>query len=347
MNILKLSKVVFIICVSMLVFSCRQSNTWNTANISEHQLEFPIGNYDHVVYLNRVIGFAYSYDRLPPEQRIIYAYEGDKTFTRFFPESDPKCISYSYFQVVSILPDGRLGLLKECNDASATTNFLSTNRSIYAYDWYTGELERLVAGKLTQSFNPKYYTWNPNMTLGAQETGPGYPGTIYWIKREGMSPMDIEIEDRGLTWNLKDYLDGKQRTGAARHPAWSPDGKIIAFFVTTYGIQEDPLPKYNVVYDLFFMNPSALKPVPELMDVADAGKIVWSPNNEYLLFRGCIGRRLTCGLWRYKISDKALSLVKEGSFADYIWVANDRIIVIKNIDLSYDYNEIWEYTILE
>jgi Tol biopolymer transport system component len=163
-----------------------------------------------------------------------------------------------------------------------------------------------------------------------------------------MSPMDIEIEDRGLKWNLKDYLEGKERTGAARHPAWSPDGKTIAFFVTIYGIREDPSPKYNVNYDLFFMDSSTLKPVPELMDVADAGKIVWSPNNEYLLFRGCIGRRLTCGLWRYRISDKTLSLIEEGeSFADYIWITNNKVVAIKDTDIFSDGSEIWEYSISE
>jgi hypothetical protein len=159
--------------------------------------------------------------------------------------------------------------------------------------------------------------------------------------------MDIEIEDDGLSWNLKDYLEGQERTGAARHPAWSPDGKTIAFFVTTYGILEEPKPKFNVNYDLFFMDPTTLKPGLELMDVADADKIVWSPNNEYLLFRGCIGRRLTCGLWRYKISDKTLSLIKEGEFADYIWITNEKIVAAKNIELPYKDNQIWEYNFSE
>ena len=185
------------------------------------------------------------------------------------------------------------------------------------------------------------------MTLGVQETGPGYPGTIYWIKPEGISPMGIEIEDRGFTWNLKDYYEGKERVGGVRYPSWSPDGKTIAFFVTSYGILEGPSPKYNVKYDLFFMDPSTLEPVLELMDVADADNIVWSPNNEYLLFRGCIGRKLTCGLWRYKVSDKTLILIKEGDFADYIWITNEKIVVAKNIELPYRDNQVWEYTILE
>lgn len=338
--------ILIILLMNLLLASCGPDKEWASVQTSERLLEFPKGNYDHVVSIaNHVIGFAHN--RLPPEQRIVFANETDTTLTPFNPEDDPKCLNYSYFEVVSTLPDGRLGLLKECDDASEATAYLSTNRSIYAYDWRTGVLEKLVEGKLTHSFDPKIYTWNPDMTLGLQESISGFPGTIYWIKHSGMSPMDIKITDRNLTWNLRDYFDGKERIGTARYPAWSPNGKTIAFFVTTYGILEDPLPKYNVNYDLFFMDPTTLKPIPELMDVADADKLVWSPNNEFLLFRGCIGYRLTCGLWRYRISDKSLSLIKKGSFADYVWITNDRIVAIKNVDPSSDYNEIWEYTILD
>ncbi len=341
------TKFAFITVLLITLTSCAPRNEWISLKINERQLSFPPGYYNHLVYIDdRIIGFVNNIDA-PKEEQIAFAYEDDKDMTPFNPEDDPKCVNYSYFQVVSLLPDGRLGLLKECDDESAATSYLSTNRSIFAYDWHTGELEQLVAGKLTQGSNPKFYTWNPEMTLGVQETGPGYPGTIYWIKPDGMSSMDIEIEDRGLTWNLKDYLNDKERTGAARHPAWSPDGKTIAFFATIYGIREDSVPKFNVNYDLFLMDPNTLKPEQELMDVADAGKIIWSPNNESLLFRGCIGRRLTCGLWRYKVSDKTLSLIREGEFADYIWITNEKIVVAKNIDLPYKDNQIWEYSISE
>ncbi|MEP7136202.1 MAG: hypothetical protein ABI904_14845 [Chloroflexota bacterium] len=340
------TKLVFTAMLLILVTSCASDNKLTSLSVTERLLSFPPGYYDSVVYIdNRLIGFAVNIDA-PIEEQNSFAYEGDKEKTLFNPEIDPKCVRYSSFQVMSLLPDGRLGLLKECADNSGTT-YLSTNRSIYAYDWQTKELKRLVAGELTHGFRPKFYTWNPDMTLGIQETNAGYQGTIYWITPDGISPMDIEIEDRGLTWNLKDFLDEKERTGFVRDPAWSPDGKTIAFFASTYGIREEPLPKYNVNYDLFFMSPSKLKPVSELMDIADADRIIWSPNNEYLLFRGCVGRPLTCGLWRYKINDKTLSLVKEGDFADYIWITNEKIIATKNIESPFNDNQIWEYSISE
>ena len=82
------------------------------------------------------------------------------------------------------------------------------------------------------------------------------------------------------------------------------------------------------------------------MDVADADKIVWSPNNEYLLFRGRIGRRLICGLWRYRISDKTLALIKE--VVCRLYLDHEREIVgIKYTNNTYSVTEIWEYTITE
>jgi len=341
------TKFAFITILLITLTSCAPRNELSSLSITERQLSFPPGYYNHIVYIDdRVIGFSDNSDA-PKEEQISFAYEGDKDATLFNLEDDPKCVNYSTFQGVSLLPDGRLGLLKECDDESAASSYLSTNRSIFAYDWHTGKLEQLGAGKLTQGSNPKFYTWNPDMTLGVQETTGSYRGTIYWIRPEGISPMDIEIEARGLTWNLKDHLEGKERTGLVVAPAWSPDGKTVAFFASTYGIREEPGPKFNVNYDLFFMDPSTLKPMPELMDVANAGTIIWSPNNEYLLFSGCIESRSTCGLWRYKISDKTLSLIKEGEFADYIWITNETIVVAKNIDLPYKDNQIWEYSISE
>ena len=336
---MKLSK--FFLIVSMLLFvtSCTPEN-WTSLEIVERQLTFPPGYYNHLVYLDgKIIGFAQD-SNAPKEKQVSFAYEGETERTIFLPEDDPRCKRYTLFNVVGLLPDGRLGLFKECKKDEA----LTATRAIYAYDWHSGKLQQLVVSQIP-FWGPKDFTWNPEMTLGIQETTGSYRGTIYWIAPDGTSPMDIEIENRGLTWNLKDYLEGKEKTGLVVAPSWSLDGKRIAFFVSTYGILEEPRPKFNVNYDLFFMDPVKLEPKLELMDVADAGNIVWSPNNENLMFRGCIGRRLICGLWRYKIADKSLALIKEGEFADYIWITNEKIAAAKNIELPYNDNEIWEYSI--
>ncbi|MBK9211162.1 MAG: hypothetical protein IPL71_23910 [Anaerolineales bacterium] len=156
---MKIAKIVLVIFALTLVVSCMPNNQITSVTIAERLLLFPVGYYEHVVYINNhIVGFTSN--TLPLEKSISFAYEGEDSVTPFNPEDDPKCTTYSYFQVVSILPDGRLGLLKVCRDNSSSSGFLSTNRSIYAYNWQTGELERLVAGKLTQADRPKFYSWN-------------------------------------------------------------------------------------------------------------------------------------------------------------------------------------------
>ena len=156
MNTKKTSNLAFIAIISIFIVSCMPANEVTPARISERLLSFPPGYYNHVVHLdNMVIGFIIDPDAPKREEEIAFAYEEDTQFTLFHPVDDPKCTKYSYFQVVSVLPDGRLGLLKTCRDDSASTIWLSTHRSIYAYDWDTSDLERLVAGKLTQGSAPK------------------------------------------------------------------------------------------------------------------------------------------------------------------------------------------------
>jgi hypothetical protein len=110
------------------------SEKWVSINVTERSLSFPPAYYEKLVYVSsQVIGFTAD-SRAPKEEQISFAYEGDKETTLFRPEDDPKCTRYTYFYIVNLLPDGRLGLLKECNDDSAATAYLSTNRSILAYD---------------------------------------------------------------------------------------------------------------------------------------------------------------------------------------------------------------------
>src|SRR5687767_12567380 len=133
-----LTKFAFIAALLITLTSCTPRNEWASLKINERPLSFPAGYYNHIVYIDdRVIGFADNSDALKEEQ-ISFAYEGDKATTLFNPEDDARCTRYYTFQVISLLPDGSLGLLKTCADDSGSTAYLSTNRFIFAYDWHTG-----------------------------------------------------------------------------------------------------------------------------------------------------------------------------------------------------------------
>ncbi len=185
------------------------------------------------------------------------------------------------------------------------------------------------------------------MTRGVQEMGDDLSGTIYWIDPHGPSPMDVEVEDKGLAWNLRDYYEGKRNgVGIAENPAWSPDGKTIAFFASNYGMRETPVPDLNVRSELYFMSPSTLRPIPVLIGIVDDGIVRWSPDSKRLVFFGCIGLQVECGLWLYDISGKILTLVDSGDyFYDATWIGNTKLAAIRDVTLPTDANQIWEYSL--
>lgn len=326
--------------LSILLLSCSRNSIPidGRVSIGGKLLSFPTAYYQSVVYVDgQLLAFTRN-DVNRSAERVSYAYEGGRVLHFFNPQHIEKCENFIGYSIKGVLPDGRIGFLG-CGET------VGSNWSIFALDWQTAEVEQLVKGPLTEGYQSKDFTWNPDMTRGVQEMVGGYQGTLYWISPEGISPMDVKIEDQGLTWNLKDYYEGKERTGLVRFPSWSPDGKTIAFFVSTYGIREEPIPKMNIRYELYFMDSSELKPVQILQGIADAFRLRWSSDSKYLLFDGCVGRRLKCGLWLFSLEDKSLSLIAEGEFQDFLWITHKKVVAIKNIALPYDDNQIWEYSI--
>ena len=330
------------LATATLLISCSPGNIPVNDNIivKSQLLQFPTASYENVVYMNgRLVVFGYGPETLPSSTPS-FAYEGDPTLSPFNLPNDATCIRYTrYYVRGGVLPDGRLGLLKDCGGQS-----LRSVGSVFAYNWQTGELEKLVQGPLPEVFSLRSYTWNPQMTRGIQVMGDALYSTIYWITPESALPMDVEVEDQGLTWNLRDFYDGKQRVGSADFPAWSPDGNTIAFFATTYGLQEEPLPKLNVKSELYLMNISDMKPKQILQGIANASRLRWSPDSKRLAFSGCIGFPLECGLWLYSLDTKSLALVDHGDFADITWITNQELAAIKNIEVTYANNQIWEYS---
>ncbi len=308
--------------------------------IPKRLLSFPPAVYLSLAYVNdRLIAFTFP---KPHPPAIAFAYEGGQQLFPFEPMPDPTCTRYlRYYVMGHVLPDGRLGLLKDCGGAAP-----GNVASVFAYDWQTQQLTRLVREDL--SGGPYHeFTGNPQVTRGVQEMGSGLQGTIFWIDANGPSPMDVEIEDQGLTWNLGDYYEGKRGgVGFAESPAWSPDGKTIAFFASPYGIRETPVDRLNVQSELYFMDPSTLRPVRMLQAIANARYVRWSPDSKRVAFFGCIGWQVECGAWLYDIDGKLLTLVDSGSyFNDITWIGNTKLAAIREDTVPTEANQVWEYAL--
>jgi len=343
---MKVKKLLLVWLLGTFMFAACSPNSTpidDSIKIKSQLMSFPTAFYENVIYLNdRIIAFSHDPNKHPSE-RVSYAYEGDQNLHLFKLAQDPTCRETAYNIFGGVLPDNRLGLLKDC-----LTQLPASIPSILAYDWQTGTLEQIVKGPIAEGDLPKAFTWNPQMTKGVQEMGNGIEGTIYWISPEGASPMDIEIEDQGLKWNLKDYFEGHtERVGSASFPAWSPDGNTIAFFASAYGIREEPRPKMNAKRALYLMKVSDLKPVQVIPEIPNAFRLRWSPDSKQLLFSGCMGSQFQCALWLYNVDTKLLASIDKGDFQDFTWINNEEIVAIRNIALPYDDNQIFEYTISE
>jgi hypothetical protein len=338
-----LKRLILLVLACTILISCSSNDITinDDSPVDGELLSFPSAFYQNIVYMDsRLLGFTESLAR-EPANRVSYAYEGDSVLQLFDPLDAKDCPMFIGYAMKGLLPDGRIGFLG-CGQGS--------NWTIFALDWQTGEVKRLVRA-LAGGYSSKDFTWNPEMTRGVQEMVDAAQGTIYWISPDGIAPMDIEIEDQGLKWNLKDYYEHRDSfepgIGYALSPAWSPDGKTIAFFASTYGMREVPRLRANIKFELYFMDPSELKPVQILNGIANAVRIRWSPDSKHLLFQGCAGAKRKCGLWIYSLEAKTLTLVAEGEFfEDYIWKDTSTIVAIKfDIDKYLDESEIWEYSV--
>jgi len=252
----------------------------------------------------------------------------------------------------AVLPDGRLGLIQRCYDRwPDRPTPLGDESYLLAYDWATGDIDQLVEGPLPNSDLAGEFTWNPEMTRGAQEFVSLY-GTLYWISPTGTEPMTATVSDGRRSWSLdenylaiRDHLEAND-TGVARAPAWSPDGTQIAFLSTLDSIGRGDMGRTAGSWGLYLMGPVALEPKPVLDGIYDPTAMQWSPDGEWLAFVGQAGQRRQRGLWLYSPTLDQLKLVAEGRVVGLAWSPDgDAIAAALCADELCQRTDIWQYDV--
>lgn len=216
--------------------------------------------------------------------------DGDDLEQRQFPV-ETHCSAYQY-HINGILPDGRLGLVEECNIYDKPYQRPTEEMTyILAYDWHTGEVERLVAQSLPP-IGGSWFSWNPDMTRGVQEAG-SLLSTLIWLTPERAEPMDILIEDGSRRWSLAENYrvilareSDAREIGRAGSPAWSPDGTQIAFFASPDAVGRNNISRATGEYKLYLMDAALLQPKPVLDGMYFADFLTWSPDGHWLVFIG-------------------------------------------------------------
>jgi hypothetical protein len=200
-----------------------------------------------------------------------------------------------------------------------------------AYSFTTGEVSRLVAKPLELASGQA--TWNPTVTKGLYgEVNRPCEG-IVGLTPNGIETLPITIKDGGVTWRLDDLFHGQEThcasVGQASYPAWSPDGKSIAFFASTAAIGSDGVDRLDAPWDLFLMNPVEQVPRVALSGIVHAHQLAWSPDSRQLVFGGEIrGEEAT---WLFAPGTKSLTILSHTVLNDVAWAPDGRRLVALHV----------------
>lgn len=337
-----------------LSFSCMQISMARSAGA---KLNFPPANYSGLGWLSEAKLAAFVAD----ENGGVTGYylENDDHFysldlPHFVAQLD--CNEVNDFNTginyahPSFLPDGRLGLINRCISRLVYPNL--RRQHMVAYDFETKESNLLVNEPLPSQFTNEF-TWNPNMMLGLAQSYGGLSGTLYWISLDGIAPVDFVIEDEERSFVPANILSGgwsSNDQGIVFSPAWSPDGKTIAFFVTLDAIGREGFSRSEGEYKIFFMDPVEQKPYPVVDKIYDGYKLAWSPDSKWIAFIGKRGILGNYGIWLYSIETRKIYFDVSGRFNEIAWSPDGTKIAATicepdHPDLLCDRYEIWEYDV--
>jgi hypothetical protein len=251
----------------------------------------------------------------------------------------------------ALLPDGRLGLINSCISRGDPPGL--KRQYMVAYDFQTKEAQLLVNEPLP-SYLSNAFTWNPAMTIGLAQIYGGLNGTIYWISPEQIAPVDFEISDGDYSFfparDFPHFLVDSEGQGIVFSPAWSPDEKTIAFFVTLDAIGRRGLTRSDGEYKIFFMDPHEQKPYPVIGMIYDPIRLTWSPDSKWLAFIGDYGTLKAHGIWVYSVESGKIYPVVSGDFSRIAWSPDGKKIAGTICESNHpitlcDRYEIWEYDI--
>lgn len=132
---------------------------------------------------------------------------------------------------------------------------------------------------------------------------------IAWISPVGIELTDTKATDGGTTFLLdQEFRDGYEmwrpsgaykiscsRNGRAENPAWSPDGRSIAFLADASAIGSEGFDRLDHPWKLYIMDPRSRRSVQVMDGLGDPCGPTWSPDSKWVMV--CARHGSDAGTW--------------------------------------------------
>lgn len=287
-------------------------------------LEVPDGDYKDVVWMkdNRL---AFLYAPIPPilhnnglpilhpteYQAVLYTIDSGNWLVLPVPDV-PNCVS-AWVALLAQLPDGRLSFIYECHTYSAQVT--GQRSTLYVWDNHFMQVDLLR--EYPEQFWPGFYTFSPDMSIMIQEQqNGGITDKIYRLSQDN---------------RFERILGEYQRV---RSPAWSPDGRTIAFAGTETIPRARSSPFTALIgigdavfypWDLYLMDSDEKNVRSILSGIIDLSIVKWSPQGNRLAFRGEYQGK--DGIWVFDTRTQQLTRVWS-SLDYYDWSPDGQQMVV-------------------
>ena len=281
------------------------------------QILSPWGSYSQPIWLSNnqlALGYETELEDLKQSHHIwLMQSDGSNLKMLVLPKEYEQCEGIIRFGSPLALADGRLAFIRDC-PKKVINNGDYYDDDILVWDPTKNVTEFLYGYKLTNDV--RIFALEPDLSKGIASSFNRIEDELFWMDTQGLTLIELGL-------------------ARSNRPAWSSDGKLIAFFGNR-DLQGKPGPDWATQsYDLWLMSagcetlPSGcaddLKIVAK--NITDPSKVTWSPDGKWLAFVGALQSQ-GLGIWLIQIDTGAITQIAAGDYRWPDWSPNGQQILV-------------------